>query len=198
VFIVAITPVLISITFNAKIRHDPAKLLPTITLMRGCHHLTQLHVPLIQTNNQQAEQSRLPPFSSDMSFASSSDAWADRSLDFNLLGRLQATRNAERQHGSIPRRHSKQQPITLLSVSSHPSALRKRQDETYHSKAANPTAALATLHTFPKQTRLDKNTASATNPPNQNVMVRASTPRMANLCAKRGTLAGTMTTLARA
>jgi hypothetical protein len=118
--------------------------------MRRCHRLTQLHAPLIQTNNQQAEESRPPPFPSDTSFASSSDAWADRSLDFNLLGRLQAPRNAERQHGRMPRRHSKQQPITLLSVSPPPSAGRKRQERNLPLKSRKPNRSLGHIAHVPK------------------------------------------------
>ena len=51
----------------------------------------------------------------------------------------------------------------------------------YQANAPNAAAAFAAEHTCPKHTRSLKNTASATNPANQNSIVRTSTPRMANL-----------------
>jgi len=48
-------------------------------------------------------------------------------------------------------------------------------------KAPNATDALATLHTFPKQTRLLRKTARAMKPANQKVIVMASAARRANL-----------------
>jgi len=51
----------------------------------------------------------------------------------------------------------------------------------YQLKAPNATAALATLQTLPKQTRLLRKTARAMNPANQKVIVRASAARRAYL-----------------
>jgi len=56
-------------------------------------------------------------------------------------------------------------------------------------KAPKATAAFATLHTLPKQTRLLRKTARAMKPANQNVMVKASAASRAyRLFAMAGSL----------
>lgn len=102
-------------------------------------------------------------------------------------------------HRHQRRRNRKQHPTTatthLSASASHPRntdpSSRKKKLKTHHSKAPNTHAALSAWHTFPPQTnsRLRK-TASAMKPANQNSIVRASTARMANLWAARGSSHG--------
>lgn len=69
-------------------------------------------------------------------------------------------------------------------------------NKTHHSKAAKTSPAMLVRQVLNCRPKLDPHSASprrserAMKPANQKIMVTASTPRMANLCANWGNLAG--------